>query len=171
MARPLRQQQSFVQTTFSGTEGGPIHTASEVGPIVSYLFADLAFDLTGPPPISFTTKNAEFQLRDSSGSYVGSLLANIVEGRGFLTSLPGAPMPILRGAALAPIRGGSGAFAEARGLVTVVNWISIFPRQVSGYFLVRLDDPTGRYREALQQASCATCTDFRLSPPWSSERS
>ena len=154
----LRQQISLVRTGFDvhGPQG--LSTATTFGPLVSRLKARMSFDPMAPPPVPFTIKNSRFTFFDSQGRALGRLEANIVEGRGYPTSIPGIALPIQRGAALAPIIRGSGIFEGARGLVTVSNWISIFPRQVSGFFFIRLMDPAGRYRQALGRSpSCPSC--------------
>ncbi len=141
----LRQNLRPARIGFADGPRGP-RTHLEVGEVVAGLTGTLWFDLAAPPPVPFTTERGIFTFRDRERQEVGWLEACIVEGRGFPTQLPGAPTPILRGVGLAPILRGIGPFAGATGLLTVANWISIVPRQVSSLFLIRLDDPDGRFR-------------------------
>lgn len=144
----LRQEQHLISTGFEILDGvtPDLRSHTTHGPLVSRMQATMHFDPTQPAPVAFTTDGSRFTLSDPDGHPVGTFSANIVEARGFHTELPGAPTPVQRGSALAPITDPTGILEGAQGLVTVINWISIFPRQVSGFFLLRLLDPDGRFR-------------------------
>lgn len=132
----LRQQQYLAQTGFE--DQVELRSLTVWDEVVCRMRAKIYFDLLAPPPAPFYTRDSSFQVLDPDGREVGRFSANIVSGRGYPTTFEGVPMPILRGAALAPIHDGEGIFRGARGLVTVANWISIYPRQVSGFFVIRL---------------------------------
>jgi len=102
-------------------------------------------------PIPFQTRYATLDFCDSKGAQVGTLDANIVEGRAFPTRLPDAPMEVFQMGSLAPVTGGTGLFEGASGLVSVSVWLSILPRAIDSLVLIELWDPDGQYRAATEK--------------------
>lgn len=117
------------------------------GPIVGSLTFDLDFDSFDPRvPTPFQTRNAIFRFFERQGQMVGMLAADVTEGRGFQTTLPGAPQPVIRVAGFGPFRSGSGQFAGVSGLLSVNGCISIAARTPSIMYVLRIADPDGRFR-------------------------
>ena len=71
-----------------------LRTLTTTGPIVGTLRGTLSFNPFGAAPgspIAFQTQDGVFNFFDRDGKTIGTLLANIVEGRAFPATLPGAP--------------------------------------------------------------------------------
>lgn len=147
-----RQLLRLVRLEFAVRGRGGLRSRMVLGPVVGKLTFTLSLDPTTPPPVPLRSTGSRFELFDRSGVVVGTFGADIVAGAGYPTELPGAPTPVLRGVGLSPLVRGTGLFAGVQGLVTVQNWISVFPRQVSSIFLIRVDDPDGRFRAGARRA-------------------
>jgi len=133
-------------------ESGPPRSRVDAGPVVGNLAGRLYFNpFAAPPgsPVPFQTRHGVFSFHDRRGESLGTLRADVVEGRGFATELPGAPIPVFRFGGFGPVLGGDGAFAGAAGLMSLNAAISVFPRTLSNLYVFRLADPDGRFRRAL----------------------
>jgi hypothetical protein len=139
----------LVHSVFQAPDGGTLATRTEEGAIAGSLRFDLEVDSQDPRvPVPFTTRNAVFTFFDRRRKPVGSLKADIVEGRGFATDLPGAPQPVLRMAGFGPFQGGTGPFAGVSGMLSVNGCISIPARTPSLSYSFRIADPAGAFRQA-----------------------
>jgi hypothetical protein len=130
------------KTLQSSTQPGPI-----VGTASSLLYC--SFQNEGTVTMAQTTGGA-FNFRDLQGRSLGSLFINMVEGRAFRTSLPGAPYPVFRLGGFGPFLNGTGSFAGATGMMTVNGVISAFPPTVSNLYILRFLDSGGQLQERLQ---------------------
>jgi hypothetical protein len=94
---------------------------------------------------------SRYSFRDSSGREVGSLTANVVEGRRFDVVFPEAPaVPALRFGFFGPIVAGSGCFEGVQGILYGASG-SVFnlppgDHVISNWYVARLLDPDGRFR-------------------------
>jgi hypothetical protein len=119
------------------------------GPVVGRLQAQLYFNAFDPTPVTpVQTTHSLFEFSSSSGTPIGTLQADMVEGRAFRTDLVGAPLPVFRMAGFGPIQAGSGRFEGAGGMMSMNSIVSVFPRTLSNLYVLRLHDPQGRYRIA-----------------------
>jgi hypothetical protein len=105
-------------------------------------------DPAGVLPVQ--TAGGVFRFHDLAGRSIGSVSANMVEGRAFRTYLPGAPMPVFRLGGFGPIQGGTGEFAGARGMMSVNAVVSVTPRTFSNLYVLRFEDPDGKLRTRLE---------------------
>jgi hypothetical protein len=138
--------------------GKGVRSRVEEGPLVGTVTAQLFFNPLDPRPVApIRTTAGVFTFVDGDGKVLGSVDADMVEGRAFRTPLAGAPTPVFRFAGVGPITGGSGAFAGAVGMMSMNSAISVFPRTLSNLYVLRLHDPDGRYRAAYLR-------DFALAP-------
>jgi len=78
----------------------------------------------------------------------GSVQADLVEGRGFPTVVPGAPTLLYRIGGFGPIQGGSGEFEGASGLVSMNSLVSLSPLTFSNMYIFRFEDAAGELRLA-----------------------
>jgi hypothetical protein len=132
-----------------GAQG--VRSRTSEGPLVGTLSGTLLFNPFDPNPVTpIQTLDGLFTFFDRRGRTVATLKANIVEGRGFRTTLPGAPGPIYRFGGFGPFLGGTGVFQDAVGMISLNAAISVFPRTLSNSYVLRVSDPDGRFR-----ASCA----------------
>ncbi|HBL28192.1 MAG TPA: hypothetical protein DD490_15265 [Acidobacteria bacterium] len=129
---------------------GRLCSRMERGAIVGSVSSMLYFDVTSPGRvIPAQTTGGVFTLHDPEGRTLGSLFANMVEGRAFRTALPGAAHPVYRLGGFGPVKGGTGCLADASGLMSVNALISLFPRTLSNLYTFRLADPDGALRKSL----------------------
>jgi hypothetical protein len=137
-----------------GTASGPRSITKE-GPIVGEVSATLHFNPLSPTPVSpIQTTNGVFTFSGKDGKTIGTVNANMVEGRAMRTELKGAPMPVFRFGGFGPILGGTGLFQDADGMMSMNSAISVFPRTLSNLYIFRFYDPTGKYRSAMSEAWC-----------------
>jgi hypothetical protein len=123
------------------------------GQIVATLSGTLLFNPFDPNQITpVQTTVGVFTFFDQTGCVIATLRANIAEGRGFRTQLPGAPGPIFRFGGFGPFLGGTGVFQNAVGMMSLNAAISVFPRTLSNLYALRISDPDGRFRTACSQA-------------------
>jgi len=109
------------------------------GQIVGRLSAMLHFNaMDARPVVPIQTTEGVFTFEDSDGREVGSLRANMIEGRAFRTVLPEAPNPVFRFGGFGPLLGGSGAFAGTVGMMSMNASISVMPRTLSNLYVLRL---------------------------------
>jgi len=95
------------------------------------------------PVFPIQTTDGVFTFHDADGREVGTVRANMVEGRAFRTPLPGAPNPVFRFGGFGPVLGGTGAFAGAAGMLSMNSIVSVVPRTLSNLYVLRLVDQRG----------------------------
>jgi hypothetical protein len=120
---------------------------------VGAVSATLHFNPLSPTPVSpIQTTNGVFTFFGRDGQAIGTVNANMVEGRAMKTELEGAPMPVFRFAGFGPLLGGTGFFEGADGMMSMNSAISVFPRTLSNLYIFRFYDPSGKYRATMQKA-------------------
>lgn len=118
------------------------------GAVVGSLQFDLKFDSADPRvPTPFQTTNAVFSFRDRGGAPIGTLRANVVEGRGFMTALPQALPPVVRVVGFGPFMSGTGQFSGTSGILSLNGIISIPARTPSILYVLRISDPDNRFKD------------------------
>ena len=123
---------------------------ADAGSFAGAVSARLSFDPLSLCSISpIQTRRGVFALHDSAGRSLGSIYSDMTEGRSFRTGLAEMLLPVFRFGGFGPILGGSGEFAGARGIMTMNSVVSVQPRTLSNLYVLRLEDPDGRYRAAL----------------------
>ncbi|MES1241635.1 MAG: hypothetical protein ABUT39_08445 [Acidobacteriota bacterium] len=127
-----------------------LRSVSEEGPVVGTVSAVLHFSPLNPQPVQpIQTTDGVFTFSDLEGRQLGTVQANMVEGRAFRTNLPGAPLPVFRFGGFGPILDGTGEFANAVGMMSMNSAISVFPRTLSNLYVLRFEDPAGSLRARL----------------------
>ena len=126
----------------------------EPGPVVGKASSTVHFGTSdSEAPIAVQTTNGVFTFHDPDGREVGTVEADLVEGRGFPTPIVDAPSPVLRIGGFGPMRGGTGEFQNADGLASVNGVLSIYPRTFSNLYVLRFNDPDQRLRAQLKGTS------------------
>ncbi|HSU81147.1 MAG TPA: hypothetical protein VLR69_01955 [Thermoanaerobaculia bacterium] len=139
---------------FAAGPGGRLRSRATRGALAGSVGARLDFDPLSLNPITpIQTRCGVFDFQDEAGRSIGSVASNMIEGRSFRTRLEGMLLPVFRFGGFGPILGGTGKFAGARGIMTMSSVISVQPRTLSNLYILRLDDPDGRFRAAAQGAS------------------
>jgi hypothetical protein len=130
-----------------------LQTSTQEGPIVgtasAILYCNLQDQLTVIPA---QTTGSVFSFHDLQGRSLGSVCANMVEGRAFRTYLPGAPYPVFRMGGFGPLFRGTGAFAGVRGMMSMNGVVSAYPATLSNLYVLRVEDPDGRLQDGLSWA-------------------
>ncbi len=124
--------------------GGGLRSRYEEGPIVGRVDAKLWFNPFDPMPVSpIQTTEGVFSFFDDQGRTIGTVNADMVEGRAFRTPLEGAPLPVFRFGGFGPITGGAGQFERASGMMSMNAAVSVFPRTLSNLYILRAYNPGG----------------------------
>jgi hypothetical protein len=140
----------LVRIAFNVGGAQDMRSVSQEGPVVGTVSATLYFNFLDPRPVfPIQTTDGVFTFFDPDGRQLGTVLANMVEGRAFRTNLPGAPMPVFRFGGFGPLLGGTGEFAGAAGMMSMNSVISVFPRTLSNLYVLRVEDPDGKLRTRL----------------------
>jgi hypothetical protein len=134
----VQERLRSVRLEFDSASAG-IEGRARVGSLVGRVTATLYFDATDPRPVlPIRTTDGVFTFEDADGRVVGTIRADMVEGRAFRTALPGAPTSVFRFGGFGPIIGGSGAFAGVGGLMSMNAAISMRPSTLSNLYVLRL---------------------------------
>lgn len=137
----------LVELGFDLGPSGELRSRTVEGPVVGTVSATLYFNPMSPMPIQpIQTTDGVFTFFDRQRRVIGTVNANMVEGRAIRTELAGAPMPVFRFGGFGPLLGGTGEFAGADGMMTMNSAISVFPRTLSNLYILRFVDPSGRLR-------------------------
>ena len=123
-----------------GPRIGRLHTSFWIGPLATGLYHP------------FQSVDGHCTFEDLYGRSLGAIEANILEGRAWKINVPGLTVPGYRFSGIGPIGGGTGVFKEASGMVSAVGVLSLFPRVMSVFYIVRLADPTGKFRERIHKS-------------------
>lgn len=117
-----------------------------VGPVVGRLTGTLHFNPLDPLPVTpIYTTGGHWQFFDEYGRTIASARIDIDEGRAFRTPLAGAPFPTYRFGGFGMFHRGEGALAGVNGLVSLNAGVSVFPRTLSNLYVLRINDPHGRF--------------------------
>jgi hypothetical protein len=139
----------LVHTDFDVATSHGMRTKTSEGRIAGSLSFNLKFDSRDPQvPTPFQTTDAVFTFFDGEERTIGTLSANIAEGRGFFTELAGVPPPVVRVVGFGPFLNGSGQFSGIQGMLSINGIISISARTPSIVYVLRISDPDGRFRSA-----------------------
>lgn len=138
----LRERLREIQLDAHVGASNGLRSRMKVGKIIGRTTLELTVPVgaCGVVPIAMRSRLTEFQFFSSQqpGKRIGSVSAELVEGRGFPTVLPEAPGEIYRVGAFGPIRGGTGDFADAEGILSLNGAISLYPRTFSNLYVFRL---------------------------------
>jgi hypothetical protein len=149
----VHERLRLVDFTFDLATPAGLRSQTAEGPIVGRLEATTVFDpMSQLRPIPFQTRDGVLTFFDRGGEQIGTLRANLIEGRAFPTAIDGAPMPVFRVGGFGPFIEGTGQFRGAIGMLSLNSVISVFPRTLSMLYVLRISDPDGRFRAASQAA-------------------
>lgn len=139
---------------FAADPAGRLRSRATRRDLAGSVRARLDFDPLSLDPITpIQTRCGIFEFHDQAGQSLGLVASDMIEGRSFRTRLEGMLLPVFRFAGFGPIQGGTGEFAGASGIMTMNSVISVQPRTLSNLYVLRLDDPDGRFRATVQSAS------------------
>jgi hypothetical protein len=143
----------LVHLSYDITECARMRARLLEGPVVGRAEGILQFNpFTSAPNIPIRTSDGVFTFFDRTGCPVGTIFADVADGRAYPTPVSGLPLPVFRFGGFGPCSGGSGNFAGLSGMMSLNAAISVFPRTLSNFYLFRLHDPEGRCRAAIGDA-------------------
>jgi len=151
----------------AGGAGG-VRSVARVGQTIGKITASVTFDPSAPggsnlDPIPFLADD-QFVFQASDGKPVaGGMHANSIEGRVFKVLVLGQQGIRFGGTGL--ILSGTGPFEGISGLMTDNSVVSFTPHVSASVYLLRIDDPQGRFRSAAgrnrgREAALHTETDL-----------
>jgi len=157
----VEQQLRLLRIDFATRDRGGLRSVKRVGQVIGRMTSKVFFNILNPgapgtasDPIPFRAYN-EYAFFDCTGEIVGSLTAEVGEGRTFNLKLSGAKgQAALRFAGFGPILKSTGAFEGIEGLVIDNSVVGVAPHAVSGLYMLRISDPEGKYSAAINQALC-----------------
>lgn len=117
------------------------------GPLVGEHRMTLVFDPDFPHEvIPLYSVGSEFRFFTADGRLpIGTLKADIFEGRAFRTTIPHLESPFYRICGFGPFTGGTGQFANLVGMVSLNGALSL-AGATSSMYMLRMADPSGRFR-------------------------
>jgi len=90
--------------------------------------------------------NSEFRFFTKSNKTIGTLKANIFEGRAFRTVIPELQQPFFRVTGFGPFLEGTGQFKDMIGMVSINGALSLTPGAFSAMCMLRMADPLKRFQ-------------------------
>ena len=128
-----------------------LRTRTVAGDVVGEHRTTLVFDPDDTNEVvPLYSVDSVFRFFDKRGSPVGSVKANLFEGRAFPTVLPQLRKPFFRVTGFGPLIAGTGQFKDAVGMVSVNGALNLTPGAVSSMYMLRMADPLGRFRNVAQ---------------------
>lgn len=107
----------------------------------------LVFDPDDPNEvIPLYSTHSEFRFFAAGNKPIGSVKANLFEGRAFRTRLSELDQPFFRITGFGPFIEGTGQFEKVVGMVSVNGALNIAPGALSAMYMLRMADPLGRFR-------------------------
>ncbi len=103
--------------------------------------------------IPLYSANSEFRFFAEGNKTIGSLNANLFEGRAFRTYLPELEQPFFRITGFGPFIEGTGQFRNMIGMVSVNGALNLTSGALSAMYMLRMSDPLGRFRSPWPQGS------------------
>lgn len=149
----VEQQLRVIQLDSGENERGELRSTMSVGPVMGRMTAEISFNVfdpgapgTGRAPIPFKSYN-RYEFNDFAGRVTGGFDADGSEGRTFNLTLKAAPRQrALRFGGFGSIVKSSGQLVGLQGLMTDNSVVGIAPHAISTLYVIRVDDPEGRFR-------------------------
>lgn len=148
----VTQQLRDLHVDCAKLRGSQVRARSQVGPVIGSMTAQITFNLLHPgapgtatSPIPFKSYNT-YTFFDLEGREIGTVEADGGEGRTFNLAFPAAPgQRALRFGGFGPIVKGTGWFHGIEGLMTDNSVVGIAPHALATYYVLRINDPEGRF--------------------------
>ncbi len=152
MGLTVEQGLRLLETDFKVRGEAGLQSTAQVGRRIGKITATINFNPAWPGgtalnPIPFTNFD-EFVFSDDQGRRIGGFTGNSGEGRVFLTQIMG--QPAIRFGGTGQILGGDGPFQGISGLLTDNSVVVFAPHVSASIYVLRVPDPQGRFRSALQ---------------------
>src|ERR1051326_4680824 len=148
---PQQLRYARINFTAQGSEGfqSEIEIGDVIGDEIGFVYTSPGGSGTADAPITFQGVGY-YRLTDPEGRMVGAFTAQFLEGRNFAMSLAGAPgQQAFRFGFFGPLLSGTGCFDGVEGMLLGSTGVGISPHVLSNLYILRLQDPDGRFRAAL----------------------
>ncbi len=117
------------------------------GDVVGSHRSTLVFNPDAPTDVTpLYSANDIYTFHDREGKTIGTVNANIAEGRAIRTELPGMSHTVFRIGGAGPFIEGTGQFMGAIGMASVNGALSLKPNTLSSLYMLRIIDPDSRFR-------------------------
>jgi hypothetical protein len=146
----VAQQLRLFETDVTARDRQRLRSTSHIGQIIGEIDAQIIFNPAAPggdalDPIPYTAFD-EYKFTDR-GRPVGSMFIDEGEGRTFNLQLEGAPgQQAIRFGGFGPVLQGTGSFEGVEGLMTDNSVVSFTPHVSASVYVIRVNDPKGKYR-------------------------
>jgi hypothetical protein len=149
----VTQQLRLIEVDAAARGRNGLRTIKRLGPVIGKMGAKIVFNLFNPgapgtalAPIPFQSFN-EYTFYDRDDEPVSSFVADGGEGRTFTMQLAGAPgQRALRFGGYGPVFNGTGTCSGIDGLMSDNSVVGIAPHAIVTFYVIRINDPDGRYR-------------------------
>jgi hypothetical protein len=149
----LYERLRLVQIGFDISTSAEIRSRMIEGDVIGSHRSTVFFNPEAETEVTpFYSSNDVFIFFDKDGRTMGTLKANLVEGRAIRTVLSGARHPVFRIGAAGPFIDGTGQFLNAIGVVSVNGALSLNPNTLSSLYMLRVIDVDGRFRVSANRA-------------------
>lgn len=129
----------------SGGDGKPLTARTDTADwVAGHIQTKIRFNPFSSPgsaksPMPWHTEDTVITFYDIHGESMGTIGANIQEGRGFLAQYPGFPAPVFNLVGFGAFQGGTAALADAKGMLSTNAAVAVSPAMLSNMYVLRLD--------------------------------
>jgi len=140
------QRLRLVDTNFQ-VAPGVLSSYLVEGEVIGRQETTLVFDPDDPQDvIPLYSARSQLTFFTARRETIGTLQADLYEGRAFRTVLPQLARPFFRIAGFGPFTAGTGQFVDAVGMVAANGALSLEPPALTAMYLLRISDPLGRFK-------------------------
>jgi hypothetical protein len=149
----LRERLRLVQIGFDLNTAADLRSRLVEGQFIGSHRSTLFFDPDARTEVTpLYSLNDVFTFFDRDGGTIGTLKANLTEGRAIRTTLNGERHIVFRIGAAGPFIEGTGQFTGAIGVASVNGSLILNPNTLSSLYMLRIIDADGRFRTSANQA-------------------
>jgi hypothetical protein len=150
----LNERLRLVEIGYNVAQPTTIASSTEEGPIIGSVSGTLLLNPLNTAdvfPIQTNDTVFTFTALDDASQVIGTIKADMVEGRAFKTDLEDLPS-LHRMVGFGPIIEGTGAFSTADGMMSTNGVVSAFPSTISNLYVFRFFDPQYKLHQSLSSA-------------------
>lgn len=129
----------------AGGKGKPLTARTDTADwVAGHIQTKIRFNPFSSPgsaksPMPWHTEDTVITFYDVHGESLGTIGANIQEGRGFLAHYHGFPAPVFNLVGFGAFQGGTGDLADAKGMLSTNAAVAVAPAMLSNMYVLRLD--------------------------------
>jgi hypothetical protein len=149
----LFERLRLAQIAFDINTTEDVRSQTIEGPVIGLHRSTLMFDPNAPTVVTpLYSTNDLYTFKDKEGRTIGTVKANLAEGRAIRTKLSGTPHTVFRIGGAGPFIEGTGQFMGAVGMASLNGALSLRPNALSNLYMLRIIDADGRFRAVANKA-------------------